>query len=154
MFHGLAAYRGGNSPFDIIRKSANLIGNEICTSDRPIGPIGVYVSGTHKRAFVCDVWSSVDHGARLASFDYLAPGTRSTQEEREINITPKLFEHLKFWRDKSRYCELFTVPESIDCVWINQSASPKFKKIARVIARRHGVIVVTVCNDSDALNWV
>lgn len=73
MFHGLAAYRGGSRPFDIIRKSDTIIGNEICTSDRPIGPIGVFVSGTHKRAFVCDVWSSVDQDTRLASFDMLAP---------------------------------------------------------------------------------
>ncbi|MFZ4504590.1 MAG: hypothetical protein ACOYM1_11635 [Methylovulum sp.] len=150
MFHGLAAYCGGNKGTQIISKANNVVGNEVCCSDKAIGPVGVFVSGHVTDAYFRDCWSWVNPET----------GRRETsQESSGVNL-----EHSEGWLaalrlciaeegDSYRYAEIFCISESIDCIWIKVDAKERFKKIARVLGRKYNVPVVTVTNDSNALNW-
>jgi len=61
MFHGIKAYTGRyDSVYESISKVDNLVdlgakGAEICAADKPIGAIGVLVSGHISNLFVSDV---------------------------------------------------------------------------------------------------
>ena len=59
MFHGLDAYRGGKEAADVINKAQFILGNNVvvCGSDRPVGSIGVILSGNIKGVFNGDIFS-------------------------------------------------------------------------------------------------
>lgn len=163
MFHGLAAYMGGNKPLQILKKADGIVGNEICCSDKAIGPVGVYCSGSVIRAFSKDCWSWIDeNGCRQT--DRFVDGVRDAfyntdGYKYQVNDlmcndwVSELKKAIYEEGDSYRYSEIFMIPDSIDAVWIKAKAKEKFKKTARVLARKLGVPVVVVTNDSDALNW-
>ena len=59
MFHGLDAYRGGKEAANIVAKAKFLLENTVvvCGSDRPVGSIGVILSGNIHGVFNGDIFS-------------------------------------------------------------------------------------------------
>ena len=148
MFHGIKAYSGRSDlAYESIRKVDSLTGlsgGEICVADKPIGSLGVLVSGTLSFLFISDVWSVVGKdGKRQAN----GSGT-------EINMTDILYglpltqarvnvfceQIAKTARESYNcfgdYAEGWMTPTDITGIWVSRQSSKKDKKLARVLARR------------------
>ena len=156
MFHGIKAYTGRyDSVYESISKVDNLVdlgdkGAEICTADKPIGVIGVLVSGHISNLFVSDVWSRTDKDGKRHTNGY-------TREEYDIHDV--LF-NLEFTQARvnlfcehiapisrgghGEYAEGWMIPDAVVGIWVNKYANSKDKKLARILARRHKVELFVV----------
>jgi hypothetical protein len=148
LFHGLSAYRGARTPLTLISGADRVIGVQIATADRPIGPVGVVVAGDLHHVFDGDCWSWVDpYGVRHASdgaqWGYHAHAERFVEQgDLHLWIQEKTGETVR--RRPRHYCEAFLTPRAITHVWYKPYATREQRMAARVIARRHGARIVDV----------
>jgi hypothetical protein len=143
MFHGLTAYSKKTGIYGLISKAKNCIGNEICTSDKPIGNIGVFVSGEIISAYSNDCWSYLNGKKRVTDVNVL-PADDLDMLKSEISFYQK--------KGNYKYSEIFFKPSSIDAIWVKNPNRIELK-MAKVLARKLKTIVIHVSNDSNALNW-
>ena len=67
MFHGLSAYRGG---YKYLEKAITAVqGVVICTSDLPVGEIGLVVSGENTAYYSNDCWSQVGEWCEVKDYE-------------------------------------------------------------------------------------
>jgi len=144
MFHGLQAYSKKTGIYGLINKSVNTVGNEICCSDKPIGDIGLYLSGEVKRMYSFDCFSYIDNQNRVTDTQYKSCESIERLKE-EIN------HHTK--RGDYKYSEIFLNAQTIDAVWVKKSSTKIAIKKAKILSRFHKVPLVFVTSESNALNW-
>jgi len=171
-FHGLRAYRGSSTPLGILRAAKTaLSGVEICTADRPIGPIGLAVFGHASAVFERDVWSEVNHGQRVGcgryyredgGQDWYPLSAVELAQEWELGAifdAPSQQDYESFcaahrYHDK-HYCEPWVEAEACRAIWVKDWAPARDKKIARLVAKILGVPFVEItqsCRIEDFLD--
>lgn len=137
-FHGIGAYCGIRSPLQVRAALDTLMeGVEICTADRPIGQIGVVVSGDCVGHFKRDVRSSVaDDGKRHAEvwYDDELPTPRS-QAEYTANCQRALEEDGR----AKHYTEAWISAYGVCAVWVKPWASPAVIRLAHLLAKNRGI---------------
>lgn len=141
-FHGLAAFRGTANPRELLKALRRCVGVELCVADRPIGPIGVCLSGPITAAFWGDCWSEIDEdGRRKSEHDPVLRGPT----EREYYALCKEYrdEEAQYGNDHA-YCEAWMIPDGIDYIWIKPWANDLTRKVAARMARIAGTYVLTV----------
>ena len=144
MFHGLMAYTAADSFYSLVSKANGCLGKEVCTSDKPIGAIGLFVSGEISGMYSRDCWSFLSGGSRVTNSQDM-PCEDLTRLKTEI----RYYKNIK----KYKYSEIFLTVDSIDCIWIKKTASLTNIKKARVLGRLFKIPVIVVTEDSNALNW-
>lgn len=150
-FHGLAAYRGTRNPLQQVRAADQCLDVEVCGATRPIGPIGVVVTGHVKAVFREDAWSYVsEDGTRVPGeawhWDFEA-GTAGVDLDNVDSVMAWCREQHDEWYndpDGRGYCEAFVRAKAIVGVWVKPYADEKTRKVAGIIARRHGCRVMEV----------
>ena len=167
MFHGIKAYTGRyDSVYESIKKVDNLVdlgkkGAEICTADKPIGSLGVLVSGHLSNLFVSDVWSEADNKGKRHTNGYSSSGydiydalfgLQFTQARVNLFCSHIAQKARKSWYIHGEYAEGWMIPEFVVGIWINKYASSKDKKLARILARRHGVELFVVDDKTSMTN--
>ena len=162
MFHGIKAYTGRwDSVYESVSKVDNLVslgkkGAEICTADKPIGALGVLVSGHLSNLFTSDVWSRTDDNGKRNINGYTREGYDVHDVLFGLEFTQarvNLFcEHIA---PASRggygeYAEGWMIPDAVVGIWVNKHASSRDKKLARILTRRHKVQLFVV-NDKTSM---
>ena len=147
LFHGLSAFRGTRNPIQQVQAADACIGKEICTADRPIGPIGIMVTGTVSQCYSRDVWSYLDgDGKRHADpeiMDWYDAPREAGDDGVDLDDSAALESWIKTYRERD-YIEAFHTADRITAVWIKDWADDTTRKAARIIARRHGCRVHVV----------
>jgi len=151
-YHGLSAYSGIKEPLAIVRAAqtiqADLENSEVCVADRPIGPIGVVLSGPIRKAFPEDVWSKTSSdGQRSTEWDAGWMGTVENPSDDAWHAFCQ--DHLvdRFdWDENSQrhYCEAWMSHPHIVGIWVKGWADERTHKVARVLAKRYSASLMTV----------
>lgn len=164
MFHGIKAYTGRwDSVYESISKVDSLVslgakGAEICTADKPIGPVGVLVLGDLSNLFTSDVWSRTDENGKRHINGYTREGYDIHDVLFNLEFTQarvNLFcEHIApaFRSGYGEYAEGWMIPDAVVGIWVNKYASSEDKKLARILARRHGVELFVVGDKTSMTN--
>lgn len=164
MFHGIKAYTGRwDSVYESIKKVDSLVslgakGAEICTADKPIGALGVLVSGHLSNLFTSDVWSRTDENGKRHINGYTREGYDIHDVLFNLEFTQarvNLFcEHIatKMRDGYGEYAEGWMTPDAVVGIWVNKHASSKDKKLARILARRHKVELFVVGDKTSMTN--
>lgn len=139
-YHGLAAYSGSrHSPLRIYRNGLNVqqLGGraDLCVADRPIGPVGLIVSGHLSAVYDKDVWSVVEHdGIRRTTAKYWGGRLNVSTHSEWID-----------WSDahatSARYCEGWMRDPVIHGVWVKPHATRAQLAAADSLCRRFGLAV-------------
>jgi len=156
-FHGLQAY-SGKGLLDAVRKADAALDVECCGADRPIGPVGVIVSGSTRFVASRDVWSVLDsdgqrlpdtyHAYRYIGRAHPAEAGPDELEAQECEEFCKSVLNSTDWYTTRDYCESFVRVRAITGVWVKPHADGRTNKVARVIARRHRVKMHVVHSQS------
>jgi hypothetical protein len=164
MFHGLMAYtdRRAISPINLACKAKGTIGAEICTADKPIGAIGLSVSGTLTALFERDIRSKVRGGRRVVVDHYDShPVTGAPWIGRFVTGCNDIHKWISnptqsqvegFCKDSQyEYCEGWMIPTHIDYVWVGKNASDENYWHARSLSLKLRVPLVEV--DASTRLW-
>ena len=138
MFHGISAYFGRKNRgiFGRARAIKGCLGNEICTADRPIGPIGVVVDGHITSIFDGDCYSYInEHGRRVPHEGMGRHSCQINNPSDEVVIEFVRTAHSDSYYGNRHYCEAFSIGERITMVWVKAWADTRTKKEARVLSR-------------------
>lgn len=184
MFHGLAAYtaRGGLDPVALaVRAKAAIGGAEVCTSDRPIGKIGLVVWGELTALHCQDVWSRLDSNGNRVILDWddayrdcgdrfrpdglrvrrYAPEVRDVSQDNAGNI-PQNQAVIDAWcrdvapehRTRGDYAEGWIKASGASCVWVRVDADDATYWMARSLAKKLRVALVEVEKTTRIWNFV
>lgn len=149
-FHGIHFIVGDRSKVTMkqLLKNANgVLGQfDTCVADMPLGTIGFIVKGGVRVAFGNDSWSGpvMKKGARSTSNVYSWTDHMEDPSQEE-------FDDMDFYskNPEGDYAEGWMLPEEIWGVFVqHEDASASWIKIAKALAKQHGVEVYIVDEDS------
>lgn len=141
-FHGLAAFRGTTKPIGLLKAVRGCVGVELCVADRPIGPIGVCLSGHITAAFWGDCWSSIEENGRRDSQQ--RPCLENPTEREYYALCQEYREDQGQCGNNHAYCEAWMIPDGIDYVWVKPWANRLTRRVAEKLAKFLGTYVLTV----------
>lgn len=143
LYHGLAAYSGTFSPDKAIDNAIDLINNpnwEVCCSTRPIGPIGLTITGTVITASNIDLCSIIDKTNGKRFFEVSEDDHRACRG---------IIHHASQLAKKWDHDEIVTTDNIAVAVWIKDWASEEFRNYANKLCAMYNIPLIVVGTEEE-----
>lgn len=150
-FHGLEAYSGKRKSFNRLLRDAEAAasGVEICVAERPIGKMGLVLSGEFTAMFDKDCHSAVSSDGTRFAQDKTATRLQTPRNEEDFIAAVAVAKSLQ-GKDYT-YSEAWMISGKVQYVWLLKGFDDIQAEIAQDIADYLGARVVEVAKGS--VSW-